>query len=108
MEWDDAKDEARLEEYYRHGPERRLPYFQKKIEEGIVKSAQGWGDGTGHIVFLIEFEDTDAFAKFWADPEWHKITLEFFPLVDNLRHRLMRPGAHPKAERPGEIPKLEE
>ena len=97
MEWDDAKDETRLKKYYKFGREKRHPYIMKKIEEGIVKSAQGWGDGTGHIEVWYEFEDAEAFAKFWSAEEWHLLLLEFFPLVDNFKIRIMRPGMQPKS-----------
>ena len=97
IEWDDARDEPRLKKYYQYNLEKNRPWWQKKIDEGIVKSAQGWGDGTGHIVHLTEFEDTEAFAKFWADEKFHYLMLGFFPLVDNMKLRIFRPGMRPKS-----------
>ena len=96
MEWDDAKDEGRLKKYYQFNMNKRAPYFTKKIDEGIVKEVQGWGDGSGHIIGLIIFENAEDFAKFWSDEEWQLLQLEFFPLVDNYKIRVMRPGMRPK------------
>ncbi len=90
MEWDNTKDEGRIKKYY-HFNLKRSKYIMGKIEEGIVKNVQGWSDGTGHIEHLIEFEDAEAFAKFWSDEEWHLLQIEFFPLIENLKIRVMRP-----------------
>jgi hypothetical protein len=73
VEWDNAKDESRYKRYgewSRSG--RARVYWEKKVEEGIVKNISQWADNTGHLILWIEFVDIDAFAKLWADEEFHK------------------------------------
>jgi len=90
MEYDNTKDRARYKRYADFTREPH-PWWQKMEKEGIVKTS-GWADNTGHIVNWLEFENMEAFAKLWADEEYRKWVLEFNPLVDNLRFRLLRPS----------------
>ena len=66
-------------------------YFEKTTEEGIVSSASNWADNINHLVIWIEFEDTHAFAKFYADEKLHQLASEFAKLVDNMLIRILRP-----------------
>ena len=93
VEWDNAKDESRYNKYgewSRSGHTR--VFWEKKLEEGIVKNMSQWADNTGYIIFWAEFENMEAFAKLWSDEEFHKSWLEINPLVDNLRFRILRPS----------------
>jgi hypothetical protein len=94
-EWDNVKDEAILKKYYQFVL-KDSQYIMEKIQEGIVKNVQGWTDGTGHIEHLIEFDDAEAFAKFWSDEEWQLLQIEFFPLINNFKIRIMRSVMLPK------------
>ena len=93
-EWDDAKDEARIRKYaeWSKNKEKGMAWWQKKIKEGVVKSVSLWSDNAGHNIVWVEFDSIDKFAKLWGDEEYHKLSMEGLPLVDNYRVRLMRPS----------------
>ncbi|MFW9956365.1 MAG: hypothetical protein ACFFD3_17615 [Candidatus Thorarchaeota archaeon] len=91
VEWDNPKDEKRLEGYWKQA-EKALPYFEKVKKEGIIKHYSFWSDNTGHTVFLIFFEDENKFAKLWGDKEYHEVARVAAKYFDNTQVRLMRPG----------------
>ena len=91
VEWDNPKEEERLEKRYKFTREVTDPYWQEKMEEGIVKDVSDWADNTGHRIKWIKFESMDNFAKIWGENEYHRGTTGFSRLVDNLRYRLLRP-----------------
>ena len=99
MEWDNPKDEARYKKFsefqsWRKGlTEKYKEYVEtmnKMNQEGTLKF-NGWTDNTGHIIGWWEFESIESFGKLWVVEEWHKWTIEFNHLVDNLHFRLLRP-----------------
>ena len=92
-EWDNASEEDRQQKYREFTKEMqdKRDYWDKKFE-GIIKSSSGWSDVTRHMISWIEFENAEAFAKWWADEEvqmWH---IKLCHLVDNFTYRLLRPG----------------
>ena len=91
LEWDNANEETRLKKYRETVPKRQK-FWQKKIEEGIVKNMSGGSDITRHMIGLVEFENWDAFAKVYSDEEFQMMFVELCHLVDNLSYRLLRPG----------------
>jgi hypothetical protein len=95
IEWDNAKDESRYEKYAKlsrtQGGVGYTPLLQKMIKEGVAKTS-GWTDNTGHLVGWWEFENLEAYAKLWADEEFHRRWLQSNPLVDNARIRILRPA----------------
>ena len=91
MEWDNPMDESLRKKRYKFNQEVGGPFWQKKIDEGFFKASQ-WSDNMGHIVGLLEFEDMDAFTKLWLDEGFQKWAIEMNYLVDNIRHRIMRPS----------------
>ena len=90
FEWDAPKDDKRWQEYGKQS-QVSVPYFEKKKEEGIIKEYGFWTDNTGHVVFLILFENEGNFAKIWGDEEFQKIGSVVNRLFDNAGMRLMRP-----------------
>jgi hypothetical protein len=91
-EWDNAKDEARYKKYGELSRGKTMEWFQKKVKEGVIKNVSSWSDNTGHIILWCEFDGIDLVAKLWKDEEFHKLMMEFFPFVDNMKTRLMRPA----------------
>jgi len=91
MEWDNPKEEARLKEYREYTRES-LSSWDRRVKEGIVKSYGSWTDGSGHMIFWVEFENVERFSKLWSDKEYQMSTTRFHPLADNVRIRLLRPG----------------
>ena len=91
IEWDNPKEEERLEKRYSYTREETDPYWKGKIEEGIIQKVSDWADNTGHRVKWVEFEDMDALAKLWSEKEFHRGLVGFSRLVDNLSYRLLRP-----------------
>ena len=86
-EWDNPKDETRLKKVN----EWESTFMQRKIEEGIVKKVSQWTDGSGHIYWIAEFDDIDAYAKVWGEEEFHVKMIRWNRLVDNMSIRLLRP-----------------
>jgi len=92
MEWDNAKDE-RLKKYYERIPENQA-FWQKKIEESVVKRTSSWSNGTGHVVGIIEFENMDGLSKLLSDQEYMEFTVKFFRNVDNGSIRILPQSPH--------------
>ena len=91
FEWDTPKDEKRWKGYWDHS-QKSLPYMEKMKKEGIIKDYSFWSDNTGHVVFLMFFEDEDKFASFWGDEQYHKLASAAVDYYDNVKVRLMRPS----------------
>ena len=91
FEWDTPKDDKRWQEYWKHS-QVSLPYFEKQQKDGNIKEYSFWSDNTGHVVFLMFFENEENFAKVWGDEDFQKIASESNRLFDNARIRLMRPA----------------
>lgn len=92
VEWDTPKDDERWKGYWKFS-EKSLPYIEKMKKEGTIKHYFFWSDNTGHVVFLIFFEDEHKFAKLWGDDQYQKIASGATNYFDNTRIRLMRPSA---------------
>jgi hypothetical protein len=92
-EWDNPNEEDRLQKYRVLTKEMRdnREYWDKKFE-GVIKSHTGWSDITRHMISWMEFEDAEAFSKWWADEEVQRVHIDFCHLVDNFTYRLLRPG----------------
>ena len=97
--WDNPKDETRYRKFaemqsWRKGlAEKYKEYIEimdKLIQEGSLKFSS-WADNAGHIIAWWEFDSMESFAKLWSLDNWQKWMLEWNPLVDNMRIRLMRP-----------------
>ena len=91
FEWDTPKDDKRWQEYWKQS-QVSMPYFEKKQKDGTIKEYSFWSDNTGHVVFLMFFENEGNFAKVWGDEDFQKIASEANRLFDNARIRLMRPA----------------
>ena len=91
FEWDTPKDDKRWKDYWEHSKDS-LPYFEKKKNEGLIKHYGLWSDNTGHVVFLVFFEDENKFAKVWGDEEFQKLASKSNRTFDNARIRVMRPA----------------
>jgi hypothetical protein len=91
IEWDNPRDEERLEKRYEFTREVTDPYWQRKVGEGIVEGVSDWADNTGHRVKWVEFESMNNLARVWDDKEYHEGAVGFSRLVDNLSFRLLRP-----------------
>ena len=90
-EWDVPKGKERQETLWKYESETMLPMVGQLTKEGVFDKITAFGDNTGHIVWIIEFTDTDAFGKLWSNQEYHKAMSGLALIVDNLRNRLGRP-----------------
>jgi len=92
-EWDNPNEEERLKKYreFNKRMQEKREYYDKKFE-GLIKSRSGWSDVTRHMISWMEFENAEAFAKWWADEEVQMNHIESCHLVDNFTYRLLRPG----------------
>lgn len=90
-EWDMAKDEARSKKHSEFSKGNGMAWWQKKIEEGVVKNVSAWSDNTGYIILWVEFDNIESFAKLWGDEEYHRLSMQGAPFVDNYRVRIMGP-----------------
>jgi hypothetical protein len=88
LEWDNPKEEGRLNKYIEwcNGPDRE---YMLKIQKGLCK-VDDWSDGTGHNVDIQEFESMGDFAKVWGDDEYHRCFVRFCRTVDNVSRRTLR------------------
>jgi hypothetical protein len=62
-EYDVPKGRERLEDYRKYIKERMFPLNDKLNKSGLYKRMT-FGDNTGHIIRLLEFENTETFSKF--------------------------------------------
>ncbi|MFW9921650.1 MAG: hypothetical protein ACFFED_18765 [Candidatus Thorarchaeota archaeon] len=62
IEWDTPKDEKRWKEYWDIS-KKTLPYIEKMKQDEVIKNYSFWYDNTGHVVFLLFFEDEYKFVK---------------------------------------------
>ena len=92
FEWETPKDAKRWEGYWQHS-KKTLPFIEKMKKEGVIKHYSFWSDNTGHIVFLIFFDDENKFAKLWGNAEFQKMASSANNYFDNTQIRIMRPSA---------------
>ncbi len=91
VEWDTPKDDKRWKEYWDHS-KKTLPYLERIKKEGILKDYHFWSDNTGHVVFIMFFEDENKFAKLWGDREFQGLASTANRSYDNALVRVMRPA----------------
>jgi len=91
-EWDNPKDPERSQRYRDFSTKKGVPYWEKKVKEGVAKTAGSWSDNTGHIISWIVLDGSKEFGKIWDSEDYHAMMREFIPLVDNFRPRIMRPA----------------
>jgi hypothetical protein len=91
IEWDTPKDAKQWEGYWEYS-KKSLPYIEKMKKDGIIKDYSFWSDNTGHVVFLMFFEDENKFAKLWGDDEFQKLASDAPDYYYNAKVRLMRPS----------------
>lgn len=89
-EWDNPKEDGRLKKYYEWSAGTDYEYVLK-LQKGVCKVSD-WTDGTGHNIYIQEFESMEDFAKVWGDDEYHRCFVRFCRLVDNATRRIVRDG----------------
>jgi hypothetical protein len=94
VEFDLPKGRERLEDYWKYMSEKVAPMLVRMDNEKFY-TGFAFADNTGHIVWMFDFEDTDAFNLLWNDKEWHSVMSSFAQLVDNLSYRKGRPVIMP-------------
>ncbi len=92
IEWDTPKDDKRWTDYWEQS-KKTLPVIEKMNKEGTIKHYSFWSDNTGHVVFLVFFDDEHRFAKLWGDNEFQGLAGEANRYFDNVHIRIMRPSA---------------
>ena len=92
IEWDVPDKGEKSEAYWKFMKEKLSPLKQIQIDLNLGERDTIFGDNTGHMVRLLEFENIEDFSKLWNEPEFHKVWAEFAQIVDNLSYRLGRPG----------------
>ena len=92
IEWDVPKKGERLDAYWSFMKEKLSPLKQIQIDLNLGERDTIFGDNTGHMVRLLEFENIEDFGKLWNEPEFQKVWGRFALIVDNLSYRLCRPG----------------
>ena len=92
MEYDVPKVGGREDAYWKLVKEKLAPLKEKMMELDCVERDTYFGDNTGHMVRLLEFENTEAFSMLWNEPEFQRVMSGFALVVDNLSYRLGRPG----------------
>jgi len=89
VESTNPKEPERNKARYKHMAEGR-PYREKLVQEkGIKVRSSGWGNGSGHMLGMFEFETFEDFEKMTTDPEFRKNFAKWSYLVDNVRVRIM-------------------
>jgi len=88
-EWGNFKDETRLKARYRYN-ETYMPYMKKAAQEYNIKMS-GWTDGSGHMVYLVEYESAEDHARAWSDDEFYGKYVRFCRLIRNHSRRIFRP-----------------
>lgn len=92
IEWDTPKDDKRWKDYWEQS-KKTLPAIEKMNKEGTIKQYSFWSDNTGHVVFLLFFDDEHKFAKLWGDDQFQGFAGEANRYFDNVNVRIMRPSA---------------
>lgn len=86
--WENPKCDEGLKKYYEWG-EKNRPYWAERKKKYNVKTS-GWGDGTGKMYNLDEFESYEAYAKFMDDEELQKSFIHLCRLVNNAKVKVLR------------------
>jgi len=86
--WDNPKSEEGLKKYYEN-LEKYGEYRAERRKKYKVKSSN-WGEGTGKMYVLDEYESYEAYAKFMDDEELQKNIINFCRLVNNVEVKVLR------------------
>jgi len=86
--WENPKCDEGLKKYYEF-LEKHGPYWTERRKKYNVKSS-AWGDGTGKLYNLDEFESYEAYAKFEDDEERQKKFIHLCRLVNNAEVKVLR------------------
>ena len=91
FEWDNPKNEERLQKLLKHRWDNVEPFMVKMIKEKEVKvETKYWQDINGRYHEVHEYESVEEFAKIWTE-EWLKIWGTYVTLMDNYSHKVMWP-----------------
>jgi hypothetical protein len=86
--WENVKDEEGLQKYY-DWLNKNQPYWIERRKKFNVKNS-AWGDGTGRMFNLDEFESYADYAKFNDDEELQKAFIHLCRLVKNAKIMVLR------------------
>jgi len=86
--WENPKDDEGLKKYY-DNLDKYGEYRTERRKKYKVKSSN-WGDGTGKMYVLDEFESFEAYAKFMDDEEVHRNMIHLSRLLNNVEIKLLR------------------
>ena len=90
--WDNPKSDEGLKRYY-DNIEKYREYRTNRLKEYNVKQS-GWGEGTGKVYMLQEFESYMDYAKFADDEKLQKNLIHFLRLVNNAEIKVLRGSIH--------------
>jgi len=88
LSWENVKCVEGLKEYYEYIG-KFAPYLANRRKMYNVK-ATSWGDGTGKMLMIEEFDSFDALAKYEDDEEYQKGIINFCRLVNNAKTWVLR------------------
>ncbi|MHA2272343.1 MAG: hypothetical protein ACXACI_10800 [Candidatus Hodarchaeales archaeon] len=91
IEWKNPIEEDRWKKLAELG-QKIEKYWEPKLEAGTIKDIGTWSDNTNSFVYLLKFENGEAFAKVWNDEEFHRLASSWSSLVDCPSFRVLRPG----------------
>ena len=86
--WENPKCDEGLKKYYENLEKYREYRTERRKKHNVKSSA--WGDGTGKMYVLDEYESYEAYAKFVDDEEFQKDFINLCRLVNNVEVKLLR------------------
>ena len=86
--WENPTSDDGLKKYYEY-LNKHSQSWTKRREKYNVKTSN-WSNGTGKMYHMSEFENYDAFAKFYDDEEFQKTGIRFYRLVKNPKMKVLR------------------
>ena len=90
VSWENPKSDEGLKEYYEYNA-KHSEVRDKRHEKYNVR-VSGWGDGTGKMYWLREFENYQDYANYMDDEEHQKMMIHFFRIVKNGKIKVLREG----------------
>ena len=88
LTYENVKCEEGLKKYYEF-LEKDGPYFTERRKKFNVKLSS-WGDGTGRMFWMDEFQSYEDYAKYVDDEEFQKRMIRFSRLVNNAEVKVLR------------------
>jgi hypothetical protein len=88
--WENPKSDEGLKEYYEYNSKYN-EYNEKRYEKYNVR-VTNWGDGTGKMYYLQEFQNYEDYANYMDDEEYQKMMIHFFRIVKNGKTKVLREG----------------